>query len=92
MKTKTAWFNRFDLEMPAEAVRDCSHQGQCDGDVEFWANKIQRPETLTPELLAAELKEYGAWDADELSDDAANWQRLIWIAAGNIKEEEGGAQ
>lgn len=93
MKTATAYFNRFALELPLGAVEDCSHQGQCDDDVEFWANKLIRPETLTPELLAAELKEYGAWDAEELSDDDANWRRIVWLAAGNIREEQkAGAQ
>ncbi len=83
----TAYFERFTLDMPIEAVADCSHIGACDADVERWALKITRPEQITPETLRAELKEYGAWDSDELNDDAANWQRLIWIAAGNIKDE-----
>ena len=84
---KTAYFNRFTIELPDDAVRDCAHQGQCDDDVKHWAGKIARPEACTTERLAAELKEYGAWDAEELADDAANWERLIWIAAGNIKDE-----
>jgi len=83
----TAYFNRFTLDMPDEAVLDCSHQGQCDDDVAHWSSKIQRPADITAETLRAELKEYGAWDSDELNDDEQNWQRLIWIAAGNIKEE-----
>lgn len=83
-----ASFNRFEFEMPEESIRDCSHQGACDEDVEFWAKKIQRPNDITPEKLAKELKEYGAWDDTELSDDDANWRRIIWIAAGNIKEEQ----
>lgn len=85
---KYAQFNRFEIEMPDEAVSACSHQGQCDEDVAFWAGHIQRSERCTPEALAAELKEYGAWSAEELKDDNANWQRIIWIAAGNIQDEE----
>lgn len=85
---RTAYFNRFELTLPGAAVPDCSHQGQCDEDVEYWAGKIERPAEITPEKLAAELKEYGAWDSEELADDAANWQRLIWQAACQIKEEE----
>lgn len=83
----TAYFNRFELELPADCVTDCSHQGQCDSDVSYWANKLTRPDAITPEKLAAELKEYGAWDAEELASDSDNWHRIIWIAAGNIKEE-----
>jgi hypothetical protein len=87
MKTQTAYFERFTIEIPEEAIGDCSHQGACDEDVEHWAQKINRPSEITPERLAAEMKEYGAWDAEQLADDEANWQRLIWIACCNIKEE-----
>lgn len=86
-KTRTACFNRFSLGLPTDAISDCSHQGACDADVAHWAREIERPEEITAEKLAAELKEYGAWDESELSDDSANWQRLIWIAAGNLKDE-----
>lgn len=76
----TAYFKRFTLELPEEAVMDCSHQGACDDDVAHWSTRIARPADITPETLAAELAEYGAWDADELADDSANWHRLIWLA------------
>lgn len=46
------------------------------------------PNKPTPAAIRAELRESGAWDNDELADDDANWQRLIWIAAGNINDEE----
>jgi hypothetical protein len=88
----TAYFNRFTLDLPDAAVPDCSHQGACDEDVAYWSARIQRPGIITPALLAAELKEYGAWDDEQLADDDDNWQRLIWIAAGNIREEMRGAQ
>jgi hypothetical protein len=92
---KTAYFNRFSLDLPDEAVADCSHQGQCDEDVAYWAGTnakgnlhIERPASITPKVLAAELREYGAWDTEELADDAANWRRIIWSAACNIRDEE----
>lgn len=87
MKNETAIFNRFVLDLPADAVAGCSHQGQCDSDVAFWADKLPRPAEITPAALAAELKEYGAWDAGELADDGQNWRRLIWLAAGQIQDE-----
>lgn len=86
MTTQTAVFNRFELTLPVEAAEACHHQGSCGDDVAHWQYKIDRPETLTPEILKAELKEYGAWDDEELADDAANWRRIIWLAAGNIQE------
>jgi hypothetical protein len=87
-----AYFNRFSLDLPDEAVADCSHSGACDEDVKFWQSRIPRPAEITPEKLAAELKEYGAWDDEELADDAVNWNRIVWLAAGNIKEEQSQAE
>ncbi len=87
MRTQTAYFNRFVLEIPVKAIGDCSHQGACDEDVKHWSRKIERPDSLTAELLASELKEYGAWNSDELADDSANWERIIWSACCNLKDE-----
>lgn len=85
---KTAYFNRFSLDLPDDAIGDCSHQGSCDADVEHWSARIARPSDISQEALRAELKEYGAWDPDELSDDAANWLRIVWLAAGNIQDDQ----
>ena len=86
-ETRTAFFDRFALELPAEAVEDMSGPGPADAAVAHWAPRIARPSEITPAKLKAELKEFGAWDADELADDGENWQRILWIAAGNIREE-----
>lgn len=83
-----ASFNNFELRLPGQAVVECSHSGSCDADVARWAPKIERPAACTPESLVKELHEYGAWDAAELADDAQNWTRIVWIAAGNISEED----
>ena len=83
-----ASFNRFDLRLPGECVAACSHSGPCDADVAHWAPLVTRPANCTPDALRAELHEYGAWDADELADDAANWARILWIAAGDIAEDD----
>jgi hypothetical protein len=41
---------------------------------------------LDPEDIKAELKSTGAWDDEELKDEEANKERLVWIAGGDIKE------
>lgn len=82
----TAYFNRFTIDLADQAVRDCSHQGECDDDVAYWEPQIKID--ATPDAIRAELKEYGAWDAEELADDEANRRRIVWIAAGKIQEEE----
>jgi hypothetical protein len=84
---KLAMFNRFDFEMPDEAVKDCHHQGQCDEDVAYWQGKIDLSH-ISDEVLAAELEEYGAWDKDELKNRRDNERRIIWIAAGDIQDRE----
>jgi hypothetical protein len=81
-------FGNFELPLPLAAAEDCHHQGACDGEVEYWQSRVNRPDSLTPEVLASELKGYGAWDADELADDAANWRRILWLAAGQYQEEK----
>ena len=49
--------------------------------------KIRRQlEKINPEDLKRELREYGAWDDEELADHAQNLQRILWIAAGDITE------
>lgn len=85
---RTYYYDRFAITMAAEQIADCSHQGDCDEDVKFWATEIDRPADCTPESLAKELREYGAWDDEELADDAANWERIVWITAGNLQEEK----
>ena len=90
-----ASFNRFEMRISGECVADCSHSGPCDADVERHAPKVRAqmesdsfPNRPTPDSIRAELKEHGAWDAEELLDDDANWLRLVWIAACNVAEAE----
>lgn len=90
-----ASFNRFELRLPGAAVRAIAHPGPADADVAEWAPKIaaqveadnftNRP---TPDKIRAELAEYGAWDMEEMIDDEMNWQRIVWLAAGNIAESD----
>jgi hypothetical protein len=86
-----ATFNRFELKMTLEQAQGASHQGACDDDVAALLKvaSIKRQLAKIPAAsIAAELKEYGAWDDAELADVAANQARIVWIAAGNIVEEQ----
>lgn len=86
-----AIFNRFTIYMPREAMEDCSHSGSCDSDVSHWApilQKLDQNKEISPEDIRAELKEYGAWEVSELEDDSTNWDRIVWCAACNLKEEK----
>jgi len=88
----TAYFERFTLCMTKNDARACSHQEQCDGDVEDYLRHCKAINRqlgkIGPDGIRAELEEYGAWDTEELADDNANRKRIVWIAAGNIMEEQ----
>lgn len=81
---------RIELQMTLEQARSVSHSGQCDMDVKalMAVPKIARQlKKIDAALLASELKEYGAWDTDELASHSHNLMRLVWIAGGDIAEE-----
>lgn len=85
-----ATFERFELEMTMEQARSASHPGQCDEDVaDLCKNpKIRRQLAKIPDdKLAAELREYGAWNDEELQDRETNELRIVWLAAEDIVEE-----
>lgn len=90
---KSYWWlegmGRFEFKMPGQAVLDCHHQGACDEDVEYWLPKAREwLKDVSDEDLNAALKEYGAWDEEEREDRDDNIRRLIWIAAGDIQEDD----
>lgn len=87
MKAKyTYYYNRFELALPLEAIYEMSGQGDQTETVSFWKKHITN--NIDPELIRKELKEYGAWDENELKDDEKNWERILWITACNIKEDD----
>lgn len=91
---QTHWFStssgRIELEITLPDAKSASHQGQCDDDV-LELSKVpyiaEQLEKIDPKLLADELREYGAWDDEELADHAQNLQRILWLACGDIVEE-----
>lgn len=80
---------RIELKITKAQAESCSHPGPCDSDVADLrkAPSIRRQlDKLSPELVAECLREYGAWDAEELSDHGANLDRLLWIACCDLVE------
>lgn len=92
--------NNLQLLVPGQAVLDICRSGSNDAAVADHLDEVQRladdlyqddltnPWRPTAENIRRELKEYGAWDDSELTDDKQNWSRLLWIAAWNIYEDE----
>ena len=83
---KCALFNRFEIAMPDDAIEECHHQGACDADVAAWSPRIKI--NATPDQIRDELREYGCWEDADLTDDAVNKERIIWLAAGDIQDAE----
>ena len=84
-----AYFERFQIEMTLEQAKSVSHQGQCFPDVlELLKDKkyIRQFKKIDSESIIAVLKEYGAWDEEELLNFEDHQQRITWIAGGNIVE------
>lgn len=90
---KNAWFSsssgKIELSIPLDDAASGYHSGHCDNDI---AELLEKPlikaqmMDIDPKLLAEELREYGAWNDAELSNHADNLARLLWIACGDIVE------
>lgn len=80
---------RIELQIDRADAESCSHSGSCDDDV---AELRKAPyikeqlDALAPDTVRASLREYGAWDDDELADHDANLTRLLWLACCDIAE------
>ena len=74
-----------EITMTRDQAASASHQGRCDDDVAYLA-KILDTSGIDPETLRKELKEYGAWTDEQLSDHQENVERWIWLCASDIKE------
>jgi hypothetical protein len=77
------------LRLSLDDAQSCSHQGWCDQDVADLLRLdriIDQVAMWEPEILAAELGEYGAWDVSELTDHDTNVERMIWIACCDVSE------
>lgn len=83
----SAWFDgRIALKNPPlECIKDCTGQGRVDDAVRYWVEKLNF--SAPPWLLRQYLKEFGAWEADELCDHDANLERLLWTWCCSLKED-----
>ena len=85
-----AYFDRFQLKITKEQALSGSHQGRCDDDIKALLTVPQirnQFNKIKPDDIKAELKEYGAWDDDKLTDVEQNKARILWIACVNIRED-----
>ena len=80
---------QFQLTM--EQAHKGHHQGHCDADIKEMTvsdkEVIAALSEIDPATLRDELREYGAWDDNELADHTANLERILWLACGQIQDE-----
>ena len=77
--------------LSGQAVLDLSKPGPADEDVKHWRKWVEvhsRIGVNVEEEVCKELFETGTWSADELEDVDQNWSRIVWVAAGNVNDEE----
>jgi hypothetical protein len=89
------WFTsssgRVEFQLTLEQAESVSHSGQCDDDVAaLMADPFIRLQLarITPDILRLELREYGAWEDAQLADHQTNLSRILWLAGGDIVEEQ----
>lgn len=87
------------VALPEDCVIELSASGPVDAAAAYWASSDQVDwGEVSADDIRAELEEAGAWDDDDLADDHANRERLLWILSGNVAEDsemyrrEGGAE
>ena len=91
MKTLYTYFEHLgEVQLTTEMVDEIAVSGRNDEAVAHWAPRFasMNDSALAPHAVRAALAEYGAWDDEELEDDAANIERILWLAAHDIRERE----
>lgn len=87
-----AYFNYIgSIELKKQIWYCIPRQGAADKAIEALLTMPEVREELkdiNPDKLRTELREYGAWDDEDLEDHETNLARILWIAAGNLFEEE----
>ena len=83
------------LTMTKEDAIDCSQRGPDAGDTNarnvcVWIeNNRAQMDKHHAHSMRLQCQETGAWDAQELQDEEQNEIRVVWMAAGDIREENG---
>lgn len=77
------------VRLTRECIADCTAPGSVDALVSEWVKRLHKKlEKLDQKFIRRVLKPYGAWDAEDLADDEANYARLLWVAAGACKDQK----
>lgn len=77
--------NYLELQISKFAVEQIAQSGDNLPAVEDWIGTIA-DYNISNKQLTNELREFGAWDDNELENRADNLQRLMWTACHDISE------
>ena len=87
----TSSSGRIELDIPKGLASLGYHSGACDLDIaelmELDSIKAQLS-GIAPKVLSDELKEFGAWDSEELANHEDNLARILWLACGDLVDGE----
>ncbi len=88
---KKYWYSGnygIEIELTEEQAHAGHHQGQCYEDVIALLPELKTQlDKISPDKLRCELKEYGAWDSEQLKDHHENLTRIVWLACGDVTEQ-----
>jgi hypothetical protein len=91
MTDRNAMFDRFSLQVPQHIVDAVPDRGPADDAIGFHVYNstiIDQLDSIGADRIRAELRQWGAWDDDELAHERENRERLLWLAVMNIKETD----
>lgn len=87
-----ATFDTFEIEMTLAQAESASQPGKdaLEDVRELLKDKkiIRQLKKIGNDKIRDELKQWGGWEYEELEDDEANRERIVWLAAGNISDEQ----
>ena len=75
------------IELSIDEAHKGGHSGDCSADIEelkALPHIREQLDKIDPESLRNELKEFGAWTEEELSDHEENLSRILWDACWRI--------
>lgn len=85
------WGNCKELKLRQSDLDSIPRHGPADEAIDVLVKEPHIAEQLDAydaDDIRKELKEYGAWDDEELQDDEQNRKRLLWVLIGNLQEEQ----
>jgi hypothetical protein len=91
-QSNEAYFNFIgSIQLSEDDIQSVPNSGPADEAIKALRLKpeiIEELREIDPLKLIEELKEYGAWDDEELSNHDDNLDRILWCAVNDIKEDK----